>query len=155
MSQKRVNVMSTVHFISGPHNATRHVILFHGLQGHYHGTWMAAKNKSLFWPDWVHEDNPEIAIWSVEYETKILTGFDSGMEFKDRARNIYELLLRTNDLRKGEIILIGHSLGGLIIKQIIRYASEHADTEMGRSFINRICGVAFLGTPHTGSWLGN
>lgn len=147
--------MSTVHFISGPHNATRHVILFHGLQGHYHDTWMAAKNKSLFWPGWVHEDNPEIAIWSVEYETKILTGFDSGMEFKDRARNIYELLLRTNDLRKGEIILIGHSLGGLIIKQIIRYASEHADTEMGRSFINRICGVAFLGTPHTGSDLAS
>ncbi|MBA2155528.1 hypothetical protein HNS33_21995 [Enterobacter roggenkampii] len=147
--------MSKLHLISGPKNASRHVILFHGLQGHYYNTWMAEKKKSLFWPDWLQQDNPEIAIWSIEYETNVLTRFDPGMEFKDRAKNIYELLLRKNELREGEIILIGHSLGGLIIKQIIRYASDHADNESSRCFLNRICGIAFLGTPHTGSDLAS
>lgn len=147
--------MSQVHLISGPNNASRHVILFHGLQGHYHDTWMAEKKKALFWPDWLQQDNPEIAVWSVEYETNILTRFDPGMEFKDRARNIYELLLRKNELREGEVVLIGHSLGGLIIKQIIRIARDNSENESSRCFLNRICGVAFLGTPHTGSDLAS
>lgn len=49
---------------------------------------------------------------------------DDTMLFKDQAANIAENLFIKNDLKTGEIIFIGHSMGGLIIKQVIRVAED-------------------------------
>ncbi len=78
------------------------------------------------------------------------------MHLTDRATNILARLLAEPALREGSLILIGHSLGGLVIKQLLRTAeSEARHRDDAAKLIARVEKVAFLGTPHTGSGLAN
>jgi Predicted acetyltransferases and hydrolases with the alpha/beta hydrolase fold len=48
------------------------------------------------------------------------------------------------------VLFVAHSLGGLIVKQVLRRCADSANIDhnaIGRS----VAGVAFLGTPHQGS----
>jgi triacylglycerol esterase/lipase EstA (alpha/beta hydrolase family) len=50
------------------------------------------------------------------------------------------------------LVLIGHSLGGLLIKQMLRTAeSEAQNDERAANFLRRVEKIAFLATPHTGA----
>jgi pimeloyl-ACP methyl ester carboxylesterase len=52
------------------------------------------------------------------------------------------------------LILIGHSLGGLVIKHLLRTAEgESHNRSEAANLIQRVKKVAFLATPHTGSGL--
>lgn len=51
------------------------------------------------------------------------------------------------------IILIGHSFGGLVVKQAFLMAKDTADDHDHRSVYERVIGFIFLGTPHRGSKL--
>jgi hypothetical protein len=74
------------------------------------------------------------------------------MELSDRAANVLNLLLAQTDLEMGELMLAGHSLGGLVIKQLLRKAADAAtDRAEAFSFIDRVRKVAFLATPHAGA----
>jgi tetratricopeptide (TPR) repeat protein len=78
------------------------------------------------------------------------------MHLTDRATNILARLLAEPALRECSLILIGHSLGGLIIKQLLRTAeSEARHRDDAAKLVARVEKVAFLGTPHTGSDLAN
>ncbi|KAL2632980.1 hypothetical protein R1flu_004459 [Riccia fluitans] len=50
----------------------------------------------------------------------------------------------------GHVILIGHSFGGLAIKQVILEAAESI-LDPGLFFLRRLAGVFFFSTPHLGS----
>ena len=80
-------------------------------------------------------------------------GVDTARGF-DRANSVLARLLIEPDLQSGPLILIGHSLGGLLIKQLLRTAESeaHHRTEAA-DLIQRVTKVAFLATPHTGSGL--
>jgi len=70
----------------------------------------------------------------------------------DRATNILERILLEPRLKSGEITLIGHSLGGLIIKQLLRDANTKTRQRKEFSdFIDRVRRIVFLATPHSGS----
>ena len=74
------------------------------------------------------------------------------MHLVDRAENILARLLSCSELSEGSIILIGHSLGGLVIKQSLRVLeSEAKRAAVAASLLARIHKVAFLATPHQGS----
>ena len=76
----------------------------------------------------------------------------SAMELADRAANVLKSLLVEADLEAGEIVLAGHSLGGLVIKQLLRKAADAAtDSAEAFSFMDRVRKVAFLATPHAGA----
>jgi tetratricopeptide (TPR) repeat protein len=78
------------------------------------------------------------------------------MHLTDRATNILARLLAEPALREGSLILIGHRLGGLVIKQLLRTAGGEArHRDDAAKLIARVEKVAFLGTPHTGSGLAN
>ena len=58
------------------------------------------------------------------------------------------------------ILLIGHSMGGLIIKQLVIYSAKgiHSKYDHHKEYYNiyqRIKGIVFYGTPHRGSHLAN
>jgi prephenate dehydratase-like protein len=57
-------------------------------------------------------------------------------------------------LGKRPLVLIAHSMGGIIAKQILRTASESA-TARYRSIAEKVCGIAFIATPHSGSDIAN
>jgi hypothetical protein len=51
-------------------------------------------------------------------------------------------------------VFVTHSLGGLLVKQMLRTAQDLNDARWKR-ILKNTRGVAFLGTPHTGSGLGS
>ena len=69
----------------------------------------------------------------------------------DLASNIFERIVKTKELHEGELIFICHSLGGLIVKQVLRIANEQVKNIPAQEFIGRVSGVAFLATPHLGA----
>lgn len=129
---------------------TKHVIFVHGLDGHAIDTWKS--NDETVWPVWIGEDQKGTCVWSVDYDAKKF-GNDS-MHLVRRGSNIFELLLTIPELKYGEIILVGHSFGGLVIKQLLRHANDQrSEREEVSSFLIRVKKIVFLGTPHTGSSL--
>ncbi|WP_422881882.1 esterase/lipase family protein [Pantoea agglomerans] len=144
--------MSKIHHMAGNIEAGKHVIFIHGLGGNYRETWSCAKDKNVFWPEWLAENESDVCIWTIEYESKVAYFIDDAMALKDRAANIAENLFIKKELKTGEIILIGHSMGGLIIKQVIRIAEDRKFLKSeANNLISRITGTAFIGTPHAGS----
>jgi hypothetical protein len=74
------------------------------------------------------------------------------MHLSDRATSVLACLLAERALQKGPLILIGHSLGGLVIKQLLHTAeSEGRNRAEASDLIRRVTKVVFLATPHTGS----
>ena len=130
------------------------VIFLHGLGGHPRLTWQATKkDEKTLWPLWLAEDIEGHAIWSIGYEAPISRWRGNAMHLVDRAENILGLLLTCSQLKEGRIILVGHSFGGLVIKQLLRTLaeSEAKRTAAAADLFNRIHKVAFLATPHTGA----
>ncbi|MEZ8693708.1 hypothetical protein AB6D15_15515, partial [Vibrio splendidus] len=64
----------------------KHVIFVHGLNGHFSETWKSSEG--VVWPDWIGEDHPKTAVWSIEYNAKKF-GNDS-MHLVRRGTNVFE-----------------------------------------------------------------
>ncbi|WP_305829630.1 esterase/lipase family protein [Photobacterium leiognathi] len=143
--------MADLQLMSGDYLAKKHVVFIHGLGGNPETTWQSNNSEKVFWPVWLNEDIEDCCIWTIGYEAPMFVSLDAGMGIQDKAQNILELLLAEQRLSKGEIILVGHSLGGLIIKQLLRLASDQVGREDAVGLVNRVTGVAFMGTPHTGA----
>jgi len=129
-----------------------HVIFIHGLNGDPYKTWQSPVHPPVCWPEWLAEDIEGLAVWSVGYEAAVSRWRGTAMHLPDRAINVLERILLEPRLKTGEIILIGHSLGGLLIKQLLRTAESIAyQREDAAGFVERIRRVAFLATPHLGA----
>ncbi|PTP74005.1 esterase/lipase family protein [Vibrio splendidus] len=126
-----------------------HVVFIHGLGGHHEKTWLSSTPDKGFWPNWLSEEIDNIAIWSVGYLNPISRwGSPKAMHFTDRAKDILHRLSQEPLFRDGEIIFVGHSMGGLMIKQMFHYADRSSEVQ---SIMGRVTKVCFLATPHRGS----
>lgn len=133
-----------------------HVIFFHGLGGRPHNTWQSSTEPNVCWLRWLAEDIEGLAVWTVGYYAAVSRWRGSAMHLTDRATNLLERILVEPRIRTGEITLIGHSLGGLVIKQLLRTAESLArNREDAANFIRRVRRVAFLATPHSGAGLAS
>ncbi len=129
-----------------------HIIFVHGLGGDLYDTWRSVLDSQVYWPKWLAEDVEGLAVWTVGYEAAVSRWRGSAMHLTDRATNVLERILREPRLETGEITLVGHSLGGLIIKQLLRTADGFAHRrDDAAEFVKRVRRVAFLATPHSGS----
>ncbi len=129
-----------------------HAIFFHGLQGDPFITWCTPSNSDDCWIKWLSEDIENLAVWTVGYQAATSRWFGHAMHLSDRATNVLERLLLEPSLQVGDITLIGHSLGGLLIKQMLRVADSMSDQRPEvASFLKRIRRVGFIATPHAGS----
>mgnify|MGYP002620174263 FL=1 len=74
------------------------------------------------------------------------------MPLEDRAESILARLIAEPALSMGSITFIAHSLGGLVVKAILRSADRDGSTDArAENLVSRLKGVAFLATPHQGS----
>jgi tetratricopeptide (TPR) repeat protein len=128
-------------------------VFFHGLGGDACTTWQADKNdRATFWPAWLAEDIEGLSVYSIGYEAPVSRWRGSAMHLTDRATNVLGDLLNEPGLANGALFLIGHSLGGLLIKQILRTAESEAQNDArAASFLRRVEKIAFLATPHAGA----
>ncbi len=135
--------------------ADLHVIFVHGLSGDIETTWTCdISGSAVLWPSWLQEDIPGTALWLVGYPAAKTNWGGYGISIPDRANSVLAHLLAEPSLRRGHIVFVAHSLGGLIVKQVFRNAQRDAGGD-GRAehFLARARRVVFLGTPHRGSLL--
>lgn len=139
-------------FAGGENDRQASVVFVHGLDGDPYETWRRPADPDSLWPLWLAKDIPGLAVFSVGYEAPISRWRGAAMHLTDRATSLLERLLLEPDLQDGPLILIGHSLGGLVIKQLLRTAESEARVRVeAASLLRRVSRVAFLATPHTGS----
>jgi len=127
-------------------NVVADVVFVHGIQGDPRRTW--TNKDGEFWPSWLAEDNAELAVWSVGYEAAVSGWTGTAMALYDRANNILAELTAAG-LGVRPICWVTHSMGGLLVKYMLRNADS-----LAREF-KPICDatrcVVFIATPHTGS----
>jgi hypothetical protein len=127
------------------------VLFVHGLDGDLWETWHPPEDKDALWPLWLGEDQPDLGIWSYGYAAHSMAWKGSAMPLTERARNLLAEL-DTHDFGQRPIIFVTHSLGGLLVKQLLRTATEFNNPDW-QNVARRVAGVVFLSTPHSGSSL--
>ena len=76
----------------------------------------------------------------------------TAMPIQDRAKNVLECVLGRGELRGAPLVFACHSLGGLVVKQVLRAADgRRAYSAETQVFLDSVKGVVFIATPHTGS----
>jgi hypothetical protein len=138
-------------------DATLDICFIHGLTGNRDGTWTAHGH---------NEPWPKALLPSRIDKTRILTyGYDAYIARKsvvsenrliDHATNVLHDLTahRAHDASFRPIIIVAHSLGGLIWKEAILLSRNNPETHLQSLFDCNI-GIIFLGTPHRGSWMAD
>jgi tetratricopeptide (TPR) repeat protein len=154
--------MSELFKVAGPAGEPRaSALLIHGLGGNHYDTWRCGANKSwsadeTFWPLWLARDCETLAVYVIGYDAPVSRLRGTAMHLTDQATNILFTLQAQPALAHGTLIFIGHSLGGLLIKQLLRTAESMARSDArAASLIERVEKVAFLATPHSGAGLAN
>ena len=133
-----------------PNAAVADVVFVHGIQGDPRGTW--TNKNGGFWPSWLAEDNVGLAVWSAGYKAAVSEWTGTAMPLFDRANNVLAEL-QAAGIGGRPICWVTHSMGGLLVKKMLRNADSIA-AEF-RSFSKTTRGVVFIGTPHTGSELAS
>ncbi|XP_015784945.1 protein SERAC1 [Tetranychus urticae] len=136
------------------------VVFFHGLMGgvyrtwrQYSGSWTEG-NQTRCWPqDWLPLDVPDLRIIAIDYHSSLFERkancIPEARSLRDRAELLINELLKAG-LGKRPIILIGHSMGGLLIKQILVNCHSKNDPDHSK-LLDAVKGIVFYSVPHRGS----
>ncbi|ORY60895.1 NACHT and WD domain protein [Pseudomassariella vexata] len=130
------------------------VIFVHGLRGGSIKSWRKGTDPRFFWPQcWlpVEPGFRHANIHSFGYDSDWGSTKPSILNVHDFGRSLYEEMRVSPHLRDrttNPIILVGHSMGGLVIKKA--YTLAHRDKAKDQ-FSQRIRCLFFLATPHRGS----
>ena len=131
------------------------VIFIHGIGGDKTLTWHPEEKSNCYLPQWLSDDFNNISIWTLGYPANI-TNWNRDrtyMSLPDRARNVLEYLVNMG-IGEKPMIFIVHSLGGLLLKQMLRHSKE-LKNENWLKFSENTKDVIFIATPHQGSSLAN
>jgi pimeloyl-ACP methyl ester carboxylesterase len=136
------------------------VIFVHGLNGNPRAYWFPPNEPEKFWPSWLSDDLPDVGVWSLGYENAALKprrfslvskflqrGF--AMPLEDRADNVL-LRLESDHIGEKPLVFITHSMGGLLIKEVLRTANDSTNPRR-KAIVEQTRGVCFIATPHIGS----
>jgi hypothetical protein len=135
------------------------VLFFHGLPlkdvSNVHiATWI--NEGSLIWPQaWLVEDFPAVQIFFVKYDAMLKNG---NFQMNNIGENLVSDLLQAKigQVPGCPVVLVGHCIGGLVIKALCVKAHEElslVETESAKSyetFLANIGGVFYYSTPHRG-----
>jgi hypothetical protein len=139
--------MTELHKIStGGTEPVGDVVFVHGLGGDPFTTWEFSANQC--WSTWLAADRPDLAIWSLGYEVQPSAWSGTAMPLADRAVNVLATL-DGESVGKRPLCFVTHSMGGLLVKQLLRHA--WTISKEYRHICLSTKGVVFFSTPHTGS----
>ncbi|KIK63472.1 hypothetical protein GYMLUDRAFT_72124 [Collybiopsis luxurians FD-317 M1] len=125
------------------------ILALHGLNGHAFRSWESHDASFMWLRDCLPEQMPGVRILTYGYNANVYSDVSTG-----RMRTFSETFLeRLRYMRESDpdrpLIIIAHSMGGLIVKQALLIAHTRADGRFD-SIINSVTGIVFLGTPHQG-----
>lgn len=140
---------STIAHICGHADALVDVLFVHGLTGTALETWSVDGD---YWPKWLCKDLPGLGIYAIGYPAGLFEKWaKKEMNLHERAGNILEHLAGYG-FGERPIVLISHSLGGILVKEILRASGDSTDEDLRRIAENTRL-AAFFATPHTGASL--
>jgi pimeloyl-ACP methyl ester carboxylesterase len=127
-------------------------IFVHGLGGGSRKTWSKTSLATHYWPrEWLPEDSAfrHVRVHSFGYNSDWIKGSDNCLNIHHFGRSLLGEMSTSPCLAEADtrIVLIGHSMGGLVIKKAYMLARQDA-TYAGLA--NRIHSIYFLATPHRG-----
>jgi pimeloyl-ACP methyl ester carboxylesterase len=126
------------------------VVYVHGLNGNPREYWQSDKgNPATFWPAWLAADLPTVDVWSLGYDAAPSAWLGGAMPLPFRADNALDRL-KNKGLGRRPLVFIAHSMGGLVVKQMLHNALASAGREW-RPIAEKTAGVCFIATPHTGA----
>jgi hypothetical protein len=155
--------------ISSPLAAERQldVVFVHGLGGDPIETWRSGTDENTSWPHWLAlEFGTQIGVWSLGYAAapSKWQGFpffggkepDAGaaMSLPRRAENALDRLVGAG-IGQRPVCFVTHSLGGLLVKSILRRSADSQFATDRLQVVEQCRGVLFLATPHHGSRLAD
>lgn len=128
-------------------------IFVHGLGGGSRKTWSKTSLVKDYWPqEWLPKDPAfsNVRIHSFGYNSDWGKGKDNCLNIHHFGKSLLGAMSTKPCLRDGStpIVLIGHSMGGLVIKKAYNLARQ--DTNY-KTLAKRIHTIYFLATPHSGS----
>lgn len=127
-------------------NSYADVIFVHGLMGHRIKTWHPnEKENEECWPYWLAKESlcQNIGIWSFGYEAEAFAWLGNSQALFDQGRNLLNLL-ETKKLGQKPLIFITHSLGGLVVKEMLYLASRYLTVIRKKAIIQNTKGIVFL-----------
>lgn len=146
--------MATLHLCREGDRSKPVVILIHGLNGHFLDSWRHADAPSdACWPHWLSEDSG-CDVYLLEYDASLSRWQHQAMPLPDQGDQVASLFSVHPALAERQLVLIGHSMGGLVIKTLITQSMQKDDPRH-QAMVRRICGVVFIATPHQGAELAN
>ena len=103
---------------------------------------------------WLAADMPHLNIYAVGYPASLFASWaKKEMDLFERAKASLETM-SCYGIGTRPIVFVGHSLGGLLIKQMLRTARDSTEKPW-QQIADQCRGVVFLATPHSGSSLAN
>ncbi|QYS95087.1 NACHT domain-containing protein [Trichoderma simmonsii] len=109
--------------------------------------------KRVFWPaDLLPKECPNSRILTFGYDSKV-TKYRAGAinhnSILSHSKDLLFSLRRERDANR-PLIFIAHSLGGIVVKEMLARSSTSHEAEL-RSIVESTATIVFLGTPHRGS----
>jgi hypothetical protein len=143
------------------------VVFVHGLGGDPIETWRSGTDQNTSWPHWLAlEFGEKIGVWSLGYAAApskwqgipFFGGKDpdagAAMSLPRRAENALDRLVGAG-IGQRPLCFITHSLGGLLVKSILRRSADSQLAPDRLQVVEQCRGVLFLATPHHGSRLAD
>jgi len=124
------------------------VVFVHGLGGDPYATW-STSSEETHWGKWIAASRPDLRVWTLGFPASPSAWLGTVMPLQDRAVNVLALM-KSDGIGRRPAVFITHSMGGLVVKQMLREALFSGTGEyklIGQS----VRGIMFLSTPHTGS----
>ncbi|KAL3689216.1 hypothetical protein R1sor_015525 [Riccia sorocarpa] len=164
-AQKFERINDSVYSLYEPADPNAELVFFHGIAQESHEAckdmhlkaWMSSSGE--IWPaEWLHKEAKfrRARILSVDYT------YSQGLLFFNEMENLaLDLINADVGQRDRPVVLVGHDVGGLVIKEICVYLeakAKHCGAENVRSFWSRKCedflkhlrGVFYFSVPHLG-----
>ncbi|KAM7219578.1 hypothetical protein V8F06_004959 [Rhypophila decipiens] len=142
-----------LNLLFSPSEAEVDLIFVHGLGGGSRKTWSKTELLRDFWPaEWLPKDPDfgRVRIHSYGYDSNWAKGNANCLNIHHFGKSFLIDLATSPHIENSTspIILVGHSMGGLVMKKTYTLARQDP---LFTSLANRICAIYFLGTPHRGS----
>lgn len=148
------------------------VVFIHGLLGGVFYSWrqldldnsrgwgtdelISSENYAYCWPrDWLDDMSENVRILGVDFDSYLSQWGNTcpnesfRTSLKDRSLDILSKL-RSCGVGQRPVIFVGHSMGGLIVKQMLAYAQQSGEEDL-QNLVNNTKGFVLYSTPHFGT----
>lgn len=126
------------------------IVFIHGLTGDPAKTW--TNSEEIFWPCWLANDLPSVCIHTAGYPSSLFEKWSKPeMNLHERASSLVEHMV-SQGIGKKPVVIVCHSLGGLLAKEMFRACCEAQDEDWN-ALCDQLKLVVFFATPHKGATL--